>query len=264
MNKGFEVEHIQWVFSGVGVLILGAIFERVREAIKNGVTISDFKAGYVLPNTLSYFSHGRPNGENVSLVARRIISVKMLRTKKIKIRFPVFSMGTIDGAISLSDPDRMNLVKKGETESFNRLEINGGKRGSQYLVVTESQRHIYPKWSRSRPSQYNIVLTSLFDERLKKGDRRDFAGTRIIGTTLSVRLIVEFDESYHPQILHPIQIDKDGSILRDERSSDFIIARRNNNTLFILDLYNPEPESGVYFWWDWPQDPQVRTDVVRS
>lgn len=254
------MEHVKWVFSGIGVFVLGLIIGLIREAFKNDATFANYRIGYIIPNTLSYFRHGVLIDEEVRLVVRRILSIKMLRSTNINIRFPVYTTGTIDAAVSLSDPGRMNLIKHGEVEAFNSIDING-KRGCQYLVVTESGRTSFPDKRCNVPSQHNRVLISLIDKRIKM-ERHDFSGTRIVGSTQSVRLIVEFDDSYHPDILHPIQIGKDGAILRDEKSSDFVVAKQNNNTLFILDLHNPEPESGVYLWWEWP--PLPKGDAEQS
>lgn len=243
------IENKEWLFSGIGVFLLGLLLGGIHQLSKNGLT--EFIDGYYVPNTLSYFRHSTLVGTYVALTARRIMSIHALRTKKLLIKYPIFSTGTLENAVSLSDPGCMKLIKPNEVEGYNSLEIVA-KRKEQYLIASESKRIVYPDKMCNAPSEFNKVIHSLIKHRITS-PKHEFNGTRVVAKTRSLRIIVEFDPTFKPDYVHPIQIKEDGNIMRDEKSSDFVMAVRKDGTLFILDLHRPDVNSGVYLWWKWPE-----------
>jgi hypothetical protein len=244
----FIIDNKEWIFSGIGVFLLGLLIGWIREIRKNG--FKEYKDGFFIPNTLSFFRHGDLDEYKVPLIARRIMSVKSLRNKKLLIKYPIFTTGTLDAAVSLSDPGRMKLIQPSEVESHNSIEIISRK-NAQYLIVSESKRTSFPTKMCNPPSEFNKVIHSLVENRIKT-EKHDFCGTRVIAHTRSLRIIVEFSSKFKPNFVHPIQIDENGNIIRDEKSTDFIMATQRDGTLFIVDLHEPEVNSGVYVWWEWP------------
>ena len=244
------LDNKEWVFSGIGVFLLALFAEILRRLGIAG--IASHIEGYYVPATLSHFRHEAPlaNGK-VTLTARRITSISALRSKVIRIQYPLHTRGSIKTAVSLSDPGRMRMIQPGNHEASNCLDIVA-RRGQHYLVVSESTRSVPVQDIGKEPSEHNVVLHNLFTSRLKQGDRRDYAGTRVFSKTDSVRLILEFPKGFGPDIVNPIQIGEHGSIIRDEKSKDFVMASHKDNTVFILDLRKPRRGSGVYLWWEWP------------
>ena len=240
------IDGVTSILSAIIVFFLGVLvgwFRRFKE-----IGIKNYRDGFTIPNTHTYFRHGRLDDNRVPLTVRKIMSIKCLKTKELSIGYPVFTTGKIDESVSLSDPGRMELTKPNEIEGRNSLNITG-KRNTQYLIVVESKRTVFPNIMCNHPD--DKVLASLIKKRIKT-ENHDFCGTRIIARTSSLRIIVEFSNSFKPDFVHPIQINEHGEIIRDEKSTDFVTAVRKDGTLFILDLHQPELNSGVYVWWEWP------------
>ena len=179
------------------------------------------------------------------------------RNKRIEINYPVFATGKIEESHSLSDPERMRLVKGGEKEGIESIEILAEK-NRNYLIVSESNRTTNIN-KINKPSTHDKVLSTLYSKCLV-GERQGWAGICIVARTKSARIIVEFSKDFKPDNVNPVQISKSGKIIRDEHSSDFVKVGQNDKTLFILDLAAPELESGIYLWWNWPELPNVETE----
>jgi len=246
------IDNKEWLFSGIGVtLLLGAgyILKSIYH-FKLGVLID----GYYIPSSLSYFRHQAldETDDSVTLDVRRIISVHATRKKKINIEYPLNTQGAIEAATSISDPNTMEVINPGQSTGKNSITINA-KRGNQYIIASESVRKVWPFKESEKAQKDNIVIRKLQTERLTS-NQHDFVGTRVIGKTNTQRIVVEFDKAYKPNSIEVIQIGKNGEILRDERSADFIKTEKNDGRVFVVELHNPEPESGIYVWWKWPNE----------
>ena len=241
-------ENKDWLFSGAGITALVIIWHLSKELYK--LSWKYRKAGYFIPNSLSYFRHGELIGELVELKAKRIVSVHAVANKNVSIDYPVNTIGNIESAMSVSDPDTMQIIDPGQNTGQNSLEIKA-KQGNQYIVASESTRSVSPYKENKKPKKENIVISSLVEKRLTTS-RHDFVGARVIGKTNTQRIIVEFSESYKPDFLNVIQISKDGEVLKDENSKEFVQATHKNGCLCIVELHSPEPDSGIYIWWEWP------------
>lgn len=246
--------------SRLGFNLFSELFKEWRKYIRFSRDPITKKIGYYCPSTLSYYRHGPLCGEEVDLIVRRILTVRVADSNRdILVQYPVFTTGGMNASYSLSDPERMTVLDRGENSGYAKLNISKGKVGSQHLVASESNRTSYPWKKSNRPSAENVVINSLLEKRITSDDR-DFSGTRIVAKTSHVRLIVEFDKEFCPSAVHPIQISQDGEILRDERSHDFVLLKpeesKRKSQIFVLDLENPDPLSGVYLWWTWPEKPE--------
>jgi hypothetical protein len=113
------------------------------------------------------------------------------------------------------------------------------------FVASESEREVSPFEANKQPSNDNLIMYTLHKERLTK-PQHDFVGARVIGKTVSQRIVVEFSKEYKPKVIHVIQIDASGKIIRDERSRDFVKASHEDSTLSVVELHSPEKDSGIY------------------
>jgi len=240
------IENKEWIFSGIGIFILGFLFTLIKTY--QDIAIKNIFNGYYFPISLSYFCYGSPSNGKIPHISRRILSVCALRNKKISIKWPVYSAGSIESGVSLSDPGRMKMIKSSDHEGKYNLEIVAEK-GCHYLVISETKINISLNESKT-PSEHNKVLYTLFTKR-NFTNKNSFSGTRIIGKTDTVRIIIEFSGSIKPIRVNPIQIDSSGKIIRDEKNKDFVIAEHLNETYFVMDLRKPKEGSGIYLWWEW-------------
>jgi hypothetical protein len=245
-------ENKDWIFSGVGVFFVTVLYSYIKEIRK--ASWKAYHKGYHFPNTLSYWCYHKPEGELIKQDSRRIICMRATRNKRIEINYPIFATGEIVESHSLSDPERMRLVKAGEKEGIESIEILAEK-NRDYLIVSESKRTSNIN-KINKPSANDRVRSTLYSKCLVV-ERPGFAGISIVARTKSVRIIVEFSNDFKPKNVNPVQIADSGKIIRDEHSSDFVKVGQNDRTLFILDLADPELGSIVYLWWNWPELPSL-------
>jgi hypothetical protein len=247
-------ENKEWLFSGVGMLVLTQVVPLVKEIVKIGP--KEYRKGYYFTNILANFRYHKPKGQVLKQDTRKIISMCATQNKLIEITYPVFATGKIVESHSVSDPGRMEMPEAGETSGIESIKIQAEKKRN-YLIVSENKRS-----SRmdkiNKPDARDLRLSCLYSTRVVDVGK-GWAGTVIIARTKSVRVIVEFSNDFKPETVNPVQISDLGKVIRDERHSDFVMASENDKTLFILDLANPQLESGVYLWWSWPELPKRET-----
>ncbi len=238
-----------WLFSGAGITALAIIWFLSKELYK--LSWKYRRVGFFIPHSLSYFRHSELNNNCVNLKAKRIVSIHAVANKSITIQYPVNTVGKLNSAISVSDPGTMQVLEPGQNSGMNSIKIKAQK-GAQYIVASESDRTVSPFETNRKPQKENLVISTLIKTRVSSA-AHDFVGSRVIGRTNTQRIVVEFSENYKPNHLNVVQISEDGSILRDEKSNDFIKANHKNGSLFVVELHSPEENSGLYVWWEWPE-----------
>lgn len=240
------LENKEWLFSGAGIFLIGLLLGNLKEVFY--FLNFNFKQGYIISNTLSYFRYSDTGNLDYTIDSRRIMSIISLRNREINVDFPIYTSGIIDMSYSLSDPLRMEINRTGVNAGFYNLKIQG-KFMKNFLVVSETRR-ILNYQDQTRPNRDNIVLYRLFSERIPDNNY-SFCGTRIVSKTGNAKIIVEFLGNKKPTRFGAIQISKTGKIIKDENSSKFSIVIKDGNQLAILETKNPIKDSGVYLWWQW-------------
>jgi hypothetical protein len=222
-----------------------------KDKVKSSLQV--YKPGeFDIPAQLVYFSQGKVNKDGKYLInVKQMTTVRSLGGGNLKFNYFLYSRGVIKTAMSLSDPDRMQIHGSGSKRGAGTLEILDSKIDAHYLVVTESTREVQIGSQRELPYPSSILLRALFDNVIKT-NLHAFVGTRIITNTAHVRIVLQFDEGYKPNRLHPIEISPEGRIIEP----DVVIADIPERSLYVAELTSPKSGGGFYIWWKWDKFPK--------
>ena len=246
-------ENAEWIFSGSGVALFGFIGGCIPYILR--FFYKKFKKGdHIVHSSNSYFTYVCDGPEHLQLHSRRIVLIHSFSNKKLHVSYPINTEGKILKIFSITDPGIMKQIAPSSISGLNQIEIHAQK-NHNYVIGSGSTRRLDPFAPMLEPNQ-NLNMLTLFKERLQDHNR-GYVGSRVLNNTNLHSISIQFDPCFLPKRVKAIQISNQGEILRDERSCDFLLAADMGSGFASVSLLNPENDSTLFLWWEWPTTKQT-------
>ncbi len=202
---------------------------------------------YVEPSRLVVFKHSEVDANmKYTLDIMTVSTVISLVDGNISMKKIGHSTNIIKDIQSVSHPINSNIKGKSSSDLEISTQLNGVKKGQQYIYVTSNTRELRIGGERKWPEQSYTRMFTLYSRYLST-EYHHAVGT---GTNVAIghlRFLLYFPKKFLPRRVMSVQIGDDGGITENIMRQELV----ENEGLWIFESDSIPKNCGVYICWVW-------------